>query len=99
MKTYSQEPVIGKIFTSGHSQALRLPKAVCFSKEVREVEIIRQGEELLLRPRKKQMTQKQWREHWERFFSTHEPLFLPERDEEEFMKERPLNTPFKPRDL
>lgn len=89
----AQESFIGKVFISGHSQALRLPKAVRFSKDVKEVEITRRGNELIIRPKKRKMTQKQWRVHWQKFFAnlSHE--------DNDFMNERPLNRPFKPRDI
>ena len=40
-----------KVFRSGNSQAVRIPKE--FQLEVEEVDIERQGDGLLLRPRKK----------------------------------------------
>jgi len=87
------ESVIGKIFTSGHSQALRLPKAVRFSKEVKEVEIIKRGDELIVRPKKKKMTQRQWQAHWKKYFDS-----LSQTDAD-FMSERPLNKPLNPRSI
>ena len=45
---------IAKIFRSGNSQAVRIPKE--FQLEGNEVEIIRRGEVLVLRPKKKSWT-------------------------------------------
>lgn len=42
-------PAIAKVFRSGNSQAVRLPKEFRF--EVAEVEVLREGEALILRPR------------------------------------------------
>ena len=42
-------PQIAKVFRSGNSQAVRLPKEFRF--EVDEVEISREGEAVILRPR------------------------------------------------
>lgn len=42
---------IAKVFTSGNSQAVRLPKE--FRLDVSEVDISREGEALILRPRKR----------------------------------------------
>lgn len=39
-----------KIFWSGHSQAVRLPKKFRFDEETREVEIRREGAKLILEP-------------------------------------------------
>lgn len=39
-----------KIFWSGHSQAVRLPKEMRFDEEVREVSIRRDGDRLILQP-------------------------------------------------
>lgn len=41
---------VAKIFWSGNSQAIRLPKEYRFSQEVREVEIHREGERIILEP-------------------------------------------------
>ena len=41
-----------KIFWNGHSQAVRLPKQFRFSDEYREVSIRREGETLILEPKK-----------------------------------------------
>jgi antitoxin VapB len=38
-----------KVFRSGNSQAVRLPKEFCF--DVEEVEIWREGDAMILRPR------------------------------------------------
>lgn len=53
-----------KIFWSGHSQAVRLPKAFRFPSETKEVEVRRQGERLILAPVKS----KEWPESfWKAF--------------------------------
>ena len=39
-----------KIFWSGHSQAVRLPKEMRFDEDVREVSIRREGDRLILEP-------------------------------------------------
>jgi antitoxin VapB len=39
-----------KIFWSGHSQAVRLPKELRFETQVREVAIRREGDRLILEP-------------------------------------------------
>ncbi|NNM59356.1 MAG: AbrB/MazE/SpoVT family DNA-binding domain-containing protein [Legionellales bacterium] len=44
---------VAKIFMSGHSQAVRLPKDFQF--DVKEVEIFRRGEEVVLRKRPKNL--------------------------------------------
>lgn len=43
---------VARVFKSGNSQAVRLPKA--FRIDAKEVEISRRGEEIVLRPKKKQ---------------------------------------------
>src|SRR3546814_4826388 len=42
-------PKTAKIFQSGNSQAVRLPKEFCF--DVKEVEISREGDAVILRPK------------------------------------------------
>ena len=42
---------IAKVFKSGNSQAIRLPKE--FRLKVKEVELVRQGEDILIRQPKK----------------------------------------------
>lgn len=44
-----------KVFQSGNSQAVRLPKEFRF--DVSEVEIFRRGEEIILRPKEKNLAQ------------------------------------------
>jgi antitoxin VapB len=39
-----------KVFRSGNSQAVRLPRAVRFPEDVREVTVIRDGDRLVLEP-------------------------------------------------
>jgi antitoxin VapB len=41
---------VAKIFWSGHSQAVRLPKAFRFPREIKEVADRRQGERIILEP-------------------------------------------------
>ncbi len=43
--------IIAKVFQSGNSQAVRLPKEFRF--DVSEVEIFRRGEEVILKPKEK----------------------------------------------
>ena len=43
-----------KVFKSGNSQAVRLPKEFRF--DVKEVEILRRGEEIVLRKQKRKMS-------------------------------------------
>ena len=57
-----------KIFWSGRSQAVRLPAACRF--EVAEVEIVKRGDTVTLRPRGK---------NWAEFFDSAERANLPER--------------------
>ena len=44
-----------RIFRSGNSQAVRIPKPYRFGPEVTEVEIFRRGEELVIRPRRRRL--------------------------------------------
>ncbi len=48
-----------KVFRSGNSQAVRLPKDLQF--ETKEVTIFKQDGDLILRP-----VEKTWKEYWER---------------------------------
>lgn len=43
---------LAKIFWSGNSQAVRLPKTMRFPKDWKEVEIRKEGEGLILEPRR-----------------------------------------------
>ncbi|MFP3939880.1 MAG: antitoxin [Thermoanaerobaculia bacterium] len=53
-----------KVFWSGHSQAVRLPKSFRFDPETEEVVIRREGEKVILEP----VTPSQWPEDfWEAF--------------------------------
>lgn len=61
---------VAKVFWSGRSQAVRLPAPCRF--ETTEVEIIKQGDRLTLRPRGK---------NWEAFFDSDSRGSLPERRE------------------
>lgn len=42
--------ITAKVFQSGNSQAVRLPRAVRFPEDVREVTVQRDGERLILEP-------------------------------------------------
>ncbi len=53
-----------KIFWSGHSQAVRLPKAFRFPPETREVAVCRKGERIILEP----VARREWPEtFWQAF--------------------------------
>jgi antitoxin VapB len=53
-----------KVFWSGHSQAVRLPKSFRFDPETEEVEIHREGEKVILEP----VTPEEWpEEFWQAF--------------------------------
>lgn len=75
------EPTVAKLFWSGNSQAVRLPKEFRFEEGVEEVVIERRGEDIILR-RPHIQTQEQWRKHWEDFFNS------PHRPTDDFMQER-----------
>ncbi len=47
--------MLAKVFQSGNSQAVRLPKEFRF--DVSEVEIFKRGEEVILRPKAKNLAQ------------------------------------------
>jgi len=72
-----------KIFSNGGSQAVRLPKR--FRVDASEVEIWREGENLLLRPIKKPRFAS-----WQEMFDAIDQLKpdLPDRDQPEFSDER-----------
>ncbi len=59
---------IAKVFWSGRSQAVRLPAPCRF--DASEVEVIKQGDSLMLRPRGK---------NWREYFDSRTRGFLPER--------------------
>lgn len=61
---------IAKVFWSGRSQAVRLPAACRF--EVSEVEVIKEGDQLTLRPRGK---------NWSAYFESDSRGSLPTRRE------------------
>lgn len=61
---------VAKVFWSGRSQAIRLPVACRFS--VSEVEVVKNGDTLTLRPRGK---------NWATFFSSESRGCLPEREQ------------------
>ena len=64
----------GKIFMSGNSQAVRLPKE--FRLDADEVEITRDGDKLILDPKRKSMA-----EFLELLYSLPEDMFVGIRDE------------------
>ncbi len=64
-----------KLFTSNRSQAVRLPKAVAYPKNVREVEIVAVGETRILRP-----AGKRWRDFFDRGTRVSDD-FMNERDQ------------------
>jgi antitoxin VapB len=64
-----------KIFTSNRNQAVRLPKAVAFPKNVREVEIVAVGDTRVIRP-----VGKRWKDFFERG-PLPEKDQIPERDQ------------------
>ena len=71
---------VAKVFWSGRSQAVRLPAACRF--ETSEVEVIKEGEQLTLRPRGK---------NWNAYFDSQSRGCLPERrqpplDERDMMR-------------
>ncbi len=68
---------IGKIFTTGRSQAVRLPKAFRFSSK--EVTIERQGDALILRPLQDAAT---WAQSLKDALDAFDPDFKIERAEE-----------------
>ena len=68
-----------KVFRSGNSQAVRLPKQ--FQLGVREVEIFKRGEEVVLRPSTKSW--EQYCKHGRRFTGD-----FPERIEDPWAEER-----------
>jgi virulence-associated protein VagC len=43
--------VFAKVFWSGNSQAIRLPRTMRFAKNVEEVELVKDGDQLILKPR------------------------------------------------
>ena len=57
MSATDQPPDVAKVFTTGRSQAVRLPKAYRF--DTAEVQIERQGDAVILRP--KPADKKAWR--------------------------------------
>ena len=61
---------VAKVFWSGRSQAVRLPSACRFSTS--EVEVVKQGNQLTLRPRGK---------NWGAYFETKSCASLPQRDQ------------------
>ena len=39
-----------KLFVNGRNRAIRLPKSICFSDDVTEVEVYREGDMIILKP-------------------------------------------------
>ncbi len=65
-----------KIFTTGRSQAVRLPKAYRFN--TAEVTIERQGDAVILRP--KVQSKEEWWDEMEKILASFEGMELIERD-------------------
>ncbi len=80
---------IAKLFWNGKSQAVRLPKAFRFNGD--EVTIRKQGADVILSPKPKARSGK--KSEWDTMLSS-----LPDVDDD-FMKDRPLNRPHKPRKI
>ena len=53
----SHVPVATRLFRNGNSQAVRIPMALAFESVDIEVEIERRGDELIVRPAKRKLTQ------------------------------------------
>jgi len=66
-----------KVFQSGNSQAVRLPKELRFPPEVKEVAVRRQGDRLILEPVERQ----EWPEDFWRAFEGMSPDFERPRQE------------------
>jgi antitoxin VapB len=69
-------PATAKVFTTGRSQAVRLPKAFRFN--TAEVTIERQGDAIILRP--KFATKEDWWTDMEKILASFEGMELIERD-------------------
>ena len=76
--------VKSKVFKSNRSQAVRIPKAVAFPEEVKEVEIIRTGNTLTITP-----AGKSWTDLFERGPRVSDD-FLSERMDMDFPEREPL---------
>lgn len=73
-----------KLFTNNRSQAVRLPKAVAFPKNVREVEIVAIGDTRVIRP-----AGMGWKDYFEHGpFATGD--FMNERDQPPHQERDPL---------
>lgn len=73
-----------RLFKSNRSQAVRIPKALAFPESVKEVEIVAEGNTLVIRP---------VAPNWDDFFDS-PPLgddFMRERDQGEFEEREPLD--------
>lgn len=70
------------LFKSNRSQAVRLPKAVAFPDHVREVEIIRDGNKIVIMPADSS---------WEEFFKMLPSPDFPEREQPETQDREPLD--------
>ncbi len=70
MKSVPEYRGVAKVFWSGRSQAVRLPAACRF--ETTEVEIVKEGDQLTLRPRGKD---------WRTYFSARSRGSLPVRED------------------
>ena len=69
-------PTTAKVFTTGRSQAVRLPKAFRF--DTAEVTIERQGDAVILRP--KVQTKEEWWDEMEKILASFEGMELIERE-------------------
>ena len=49
-------PVPTRLFQNGNSQAVRIPKALAYPRLDMEVEVVRRGDELIVRPVKRKLT-------------------------------------------
>jgi antitoxin VapB len=74
--TAPPSPGVAKIFTTGRSQAVRLPKAFRF--DTKEVTIERQGDAVILRP--KFATKDDWWTEMENILASFEGMELIERE-------------------
>jgi antitoxin VapB len=67
------------VFKNNRTQAIRIPKALAFPDDVKEVEIVKHGRGLLIQPRSKRKFAS-----WEEYFAKRTAAsadFMPERDD------------------
>ena len=55
-KDETSEPTPTRLFQNGNSQAVRIPKDLAFNDVETEVEILRRGDEIIVRPVKRKLT-------------------------------------------